>query len=131
MRALIIDLIQDTDTGQLTLSQEFPYTADGTALYVKNLRKIYVDVMTTNRVGFIPTLDNNSINTLTNAIRVYWATEAKVSESYEDIVSNLIGIKDATAVRALGYPNRRCSASTEFVDNILVTTLEYEFTKII
>lgn len=131
MRALIIDLIQDTDTGVLTLSQEFPYQADATPLYVKNLRKIYVDVMTTNRVGFIPTLDNNSINTLTNSIRVYWATEAKVSESYEDIVSNLIGIKDAADIRALGYQNRRCSASTEFVDNILVTTLEYEFTKII
>lgn len=131
MRALIIDLIQETDTGQLTLSQEFPYQADATPLYVKNLRKIYVDVMTTNRVGFIPTLDNNSINTLTNTIRVYWATEAKVSDSYEDIVSNLIGIKDATAVRALGYQNRNCSAVTEYVDNILVTTLEYEFTKII
>lgn len=130
MRELIVELIQDTDTGVLTLSQELPYSADGTPLYVKNLRKIYVDVMTTNSVQFLATLDNNAINTLTNTIRVFWATEAKVSETYEDIVTNLLGIKDSASIRALGYVNRQCNAVTEYVDNILVTTLEYEFQKI-
>jgi len=131
MRALIVDLVQDTDTGQLTLSQEFPYSADTTPLYVKNLRKIYVDVMQTTRAQFIPTLDNSAINNITNTVRVYFAQEAKVNESYEDIVSNLIGIKDHADIRALGYYNRTANATTEFVDNILVTTIEYEFTKLI
>lgn len=130
MRALIIDLIQATDTGQLTLSQEFPYSADATPLYVKNLRKIYVDVMQMSRNQFLPTLDNNAVNNIINTIRVYFAQEARSNETYEDIVSNLIGIKDHADIRALAYYNRNANAVTEYVDNILVTTIEYEFTKL-
>lgn len=130
MRALITEIIQDTDTGTLTLSQEFPYTADGTVLYVKNLRKIYVDVMQTTRNQFIATLDNSGVNSLTNTIKLYFAQEARNSESYEPQVQDLLNIKDHAQIRALGYHSRNSSAVTEYVDNILITTIEYEFTKL-
>ena len=131
MRDLIIELIQDTDTGVYTLSQELPYSADGTPLYVKNLKKIYVDMEQFNTDPILQTLDNNAISTMTYTVRVYMANEARMLPSYTDVVTNLIDIKDAAEIRALGYSTRRCQVSTEFADNILTTTFEFQFSKYI
>lgn len=131
MRDLILELVQDVDTGILSVSQEMPYTVDGTALYLKNARKIYVDLAQTTRINLIETLDNQTISRVTTNIRLFFSNEAKTIPGYDDIVNNLASIKDSTGVRNLGYVQRQCTTSTEYIDNMLVTTLEYEFTKII
>lgn len=129
MRDTVIELIQDTDTGVFTLSQELPYTADGTVLYTKNPKKIYVDLAQYTEVTAIPTLDNNTILNQTTSISVYFSCEARVLPSYDEVVTNLLAIKDAAAVRALGYHNRQCEVTTEYEDNLLITQVQYQFTK--
>lgn len=130
MRDLILELVQNTDTGILAVSQELPYSVDGTALYLKNAKKIYVDLAQITRANFITTLDNQSISNITTSIKVFFSNEAKTIPGYDDIVTNLASIKDSTGVRSLGYVQRNCTSSTEYIDNMLVTTLEFEFTKI-
>lgn len=130
MRDLILELVQDTDTGQLTTSQELPYTVDNTALYLKNARKIYIDLPQITKVNLINTLDNQTISNITTNIRIYFSVEAKTLPGYEDIISNLAAIKDSTRIRNLAYIQRNCITTTEYVDNMLVTTIEFEFTKI-
>ena len=44
MRTEVLDYINSLALGGFLLTQELPWEADGTALYVKNLKKIYVDV---------------------------------------------------------------------------------------
>lgn len=129
MRQTVIELIQDTDIGVYTLSQELPYTADGTPLYQKNAKKIYVDLAQYTEVSAIPTLDNNSIMSQTISVSVYFSNEARVLPSYDEVVTNLRALKDAATVRALGYHSRQCDVTTSYVDNLLVTQLQYQFTK--
>jgi len=130
MRAVVMELIQDTDTGVYTLSQELPYTADGTALYTKNLKKIYVNLAQRSEEIAIATLDASNITNQTTRVQVYLANEARVLPSYDQVVTDLIAIKDSEEIRNQGYYRRQCEVSTEYEDNILITTLEYEFTKI-
>ena len=129
MRDLIIELVQDTDTGVFTLTQELPYSADGTLLYIKNPKKIYVGVTSFDEVIAIPTLDNNTISNLTESISVYFSCEARILPSYDEVVTNLRALKDAAAVRSLGYHTRQCLVNISYEDNLLITELQYQFTK--
>jgi hypothetical protein len=131
MRDTVIELIQDTDTGVFTLSQELPYEVDGMMLYEKNAKKIYVDLAQILETSAIPTLDNNSILNQTTTINVYFSCEASRLPSYDEVITNLKMLKDAAEIRALGYHSRTVEVTTAYVDNLLVTTLQYQFTKLI
>lgn len=131
MRSTFLPLVQDTDTGIFSVSQELPYTADGTNLYVKNPRRIYVDQSQTEQETIIQTLDNLNVVRETSTISVFFVVEAKTVAGYDDAVTNLKLLTQAQEIKSQGYTNRQVTVTTSYEDNLLVTELTYTFSRIL
>lgn len=131
MRELFLEEVQGTDTGVFTVSRELPSTVDGTLLFVKNPRRIYVDLPQTRTETLITTLDNIHIRQETTTITIFFSVEAKTVAGYDDAVQNLQLLSGSSVFKQEGYVRNQCQVSTSYIDNVLITELTYEFTKLI
>lgn len=129
MRQEIIDYLSGINLGSFTLSQEMPWISSDQPLYLKNLKKIYVDRTQYSTEILIPTLNGHDVSADTTTVRLFFATDAKqVSPDYDDVVTDLRAAKDADTIT--GVNRRDCLVLTSFEGDLLVTELEYRFTKI-
>ncbi len=129
MRQDILDYIGTLNLGTFILSQELPYASSGTALYIKNPKRIFVDRTQYTTDPIIQTLDGVNISNEITSVRVYFSTDAKqLPPSYDDAVSEL---KSAVnEIDTSGYQRRECLISTTYEEDLMVTELEYRFTKL-
>lgn len=128
MRAEVLDYIGGLNLGGFILSQELPWEESGNPLYLKNLKKIYVDVVAYNTEPLIRTF-SSYINNETSTVRIYFSCDAKqLPPNYDDVVTDLKTVKDLTALE--GFQSRLANVSTDLVNDILSTTVEVTFTKI-
>lgn len=128
MRTEIIDYIQGQNLGGYTLTQELPWTSNGLALYLKNPKRIYIDRTQYNQEPLVETLDGLDIANEITSIKVYFSNDAKLLPSnYESLIDQLKGAKTITS--AQGYRTRECIITTTFEEDLLVTELEFRFTK--
>lgn len=129
MRTEIIDYVNSLALGGFTINQELPFEESGTPLYLKNLKRIYVDIGAYQSDPIIQALNGLTINNETTIIRLYFSCDAKqIPSNYESLVADLKEAKDITTIE--GVNRRQCDVSTEINADILVTTLEYRFTKL-
>jgi len=129
MRQEVIDYIQTLDIGGYNVSNELPWEESGTPLYIKNLKKIYVDVDQFEIDPFIQTFSGLNINNETTVVRIFFANDAKnLPPNYSDVVSELRTAKDIEVIQ--GFNRREALVSTEVQADRLVTELELRFTKI-
>jgi len=129
MRQEVIDYIQTLDIGSFNVSNELPWEESGTPLYIKNLKKIYVDVDQFEIDPFIQTFSGLNINNETTVVRIFFANDAKnLPANYSDVVSELRTAKDIEVTQ--GFNRREALVSTEVQADRLVTELELRFTKI-
>jgi hypothetical protein len=129
MRTEVLEYIQSLNIGGYNVSNELPWNESGTELYVKNLKKIYVDIDQVQVDPQILTLDGRNINNEITIIRIFFANDAKqVPANYSDVVSELKTAKDIEA--AQGFTRRECQVSTDIQADRLVTTIELRFIKI-
>lgn len=129
MRQAIYDHIDSLTLGSFNLSSELPWSTGGTALYLKNIKRIYVDVDQITEDLSIATLNGCIINDETTTVRVFFACDAKqLPSNYETIVSGIRGAKNSTDIT--GVSRRECDVSTSFEEDIVVTEFEFRFIKI-
>ena len=129
MRQEIIDYLGTLNLGSFTLSQEMPWISSDQPLYQKNLKKIYVDKTQFSTEVLIPTLNGGYVNADTTTVRLFFATDAKqVTPDYDDVILDLKAAKDVSTIT--GVWRRDCQISNSFEGDLLVTELEYRFTKI-
>ena len=129
MRQEIIDYLSTLNLGSFTLSQEMPWISSDQPLYLKNLKKIYVDRTQQATEILIPTLTGHDVSANTTTVRLFFATDAKqVSPDYDDVITDLKTAKDADTIT--GVNRRDVDVITSFEGDVLVTQLEYRFTKI-
>lgn len=129
MRQEIIDYINSLALGGFLLSTEYPFEESGTPLYIKNLKKIYVDMPEKANETLIQALNGLNINTQLTTVRMYFSCDAKTLPSnYETLVDDLVLAKDITAIE--GIFRREAEVSTDIQSDILVTTIEVRFTKL-
>lgn len=129
MRQQILDYISTLNLGSFILSQELPWEESGTALYLKNLKKIYVDTTEYQDEPLIQTLSGSNINNEISIVRVYFSCDAKqLPADYDDLVTDLKLGKDI--VTDDGFLNRQCNVETSIANDVLSTTMEFRFTKI-
>lgn len=129
MRDEIRNYIGSLNLGGFLLSQEVPWSENGNPLYLKNPKRIYVDVDQVETDPFIQTLSGVTISNQINVVRLYFSTDAKqVPANYADIVESLRKGKDVTTIQ--GVNRRECLVSTSYENDMLVTELEYRFTKL-
>jgi hypothetical protein len=129
MRQAIYDHIDGLTLGSFNLSSELPWSTGGTALYLKNLKRIYVDVAQITEDLSIAALNGLIINNDTTVVRVFFACDAKqLPSNYETVVSGIRTAKNSTDIE--GVSRRECDVSTSFEEDIVVTEFEFRFIKI-
>jgi hypothetical protein len=130
MRDELFDYVSGLDLGGFTLSNELPWTESAIPLYQKNPRRIYIDVDQYTTEPLLLTLNGLVIGSEISTVRVYFSCDAKqVPSNYSILVSDLRAGKDITTIS--GVNRRECDVNTEFVNDLLITELEYRFTKLI
>lgn len=130
MRQELLDYIGNLGLGSFSLSQELPYDSSGVPLYMRNVKKIYIDLAQYNDDTLIKTLDGAHVYNEITSVKVYFTADAKqLPANYDTVIVALKGAKDADTIT--GANRRECLISTSFQEDVLVTELEYRFTKLI
>lgn len=129
MRELLLEYIKGLKLAGFNVSNDLPYTSSGEELYIKNVKRIYVDQEQHEQVPFITVLSSQNIDSNVTTISVYFTTDAKqLPSNYKTAVSAIKGLKEM-------FMNthfvRECSVSTELQADLQVTTLEFRLTSLI
>jgi hypothetical protein len=129
MRQEVIDYLQGLNLGTYIVSSELPYSETGTPLYIKNLKKIYVDVDRFDSTPVISTLNGLNISNEITIVRVYLANDAKqIPSNYGDVVNAIRAGKDLDATQ--GFNRREAEVSTSYDADKLVTEIEIRYIKL-
>jgi len=129
MRTDVIDYLQTQNFGTFIVSSELPFSESGTPLYIKNLKKIYVDVDQYVVDPIINTLNGVNITRDTVAVTVYFANDAKsIPPNYDEVVSLVRAAKNILITA--GYSSREVDVQTSFEADKLVTQIDLRFIKL-
>lgn len=129
MRQEVLEYIKGLNLGSYTVSDEVPRVESGTPLYLKNSKRIYVDVNQYAETPLISTLGGLDIHTYTTSVTVYFSNDAKLlPNNYDSLVGQLIFAKDINVTQ--GYNSREATVSTSVENDLLVTQIDYSYTKI-
>ena len=128
MRQAIIDYIRDLKNKTFGVSDELPFTS-GNILYLKNLKKVYVDIPQKTNEQVVAVLGNHGIFQEVQTVSAFFATDAKTLPSgYETFVEQVRSSKDIEN----GEPffRREVDVTTSYENDIMVTQFEFRFTKL-
>ena len=129
MRQAVIDYINTLALGSFLISNELPWTDNGQALWLKNPKAIYVDVASYETEPIVLALNGLQIQNETTIVRAYFSCDAKqLPSNYDDLVADLKLARDIEA--AEGFNRRECVINTSMSSDLLVTELEFRYTKI-
>jgi len=129
MRQQVLDYINSISLGSFTLSGELPWNESGTELYLKNPKRIYVDVTQFDTEPLVQTLDGLNIDTDVASVGVFFSADAKqLPANYDSVISDLRAAKNA--IEMVGNHRRECTVATSMVNDMLVTEMQFRFTKL-
>lgn len=129
MRQEVLDYINSLALGGYLLSEESPWRDNTIPLYIKNLKKIYVDNIEYLSEPLIATLGTLSINQQTQSTRIYFANDAKtVPSNYDTLVQDLILAKNINLND--GTNRREADVRVSYENDVMVTEIEIRFTKL-
>jgi len=129
MRQEVLDYINSLALGGYLLTEESPWRDNTIPLYIKNLKKIYVDNIEYLSEPLIATLGTLSINQQTQSTRIYFANDAKtVPSNYDTLVQDLILAKNIDL--ADGTNRREADVRVSYENDVMVTEIEIRFTKL-
>lgn len=129
MRDQVLAYLDGLDLGTFAMSQELPFDNAGTALYLKNPKRVYVNVDQNATEVFLGLMGQNSIDMDVVSVIVYFANDAKnLPADYSDTVNAVVGAKSLYA--ANGFFKRDYLTSTDYENDLMVTTIELRFYKL-
>ena len=129
MRTQVVDRIKALAINGVNLSNELPFAESGVPLYLKNPKTLYVDRTQYESAPIVQTLGGVNINNTTTSVSVYLAVDAKNPQAQLDtIIDSLRGIEDTIVLD--GTHTRESTVSTDYEDDMLVVTVEYNLTRI-
>jgi hypothetical protein len=127
MRTEILNYLQSQNLGVFTTTSELPWSENGVPLYIKNLKKIYVDQEVVETSPIYTTLDALDLSSEVTSVTVYLACDAKqIPASLDQVIS---GIRTAKDVSVDGVNRRSVEISTDYENDVLVKTVIFRFTK--
>jgi len=108
---------------QFAVSQELPWEQNGTPLFQKNLKKVYVDQTTQEQSTLIPTLNGGEVFQNDLITNVYVACDAKNPPSQLNLlITKILSAKDTTGVVNFGTESDYTFEKTE---DVLIYTFEF------
>ena len=108
---------------QFAVSQELPWEQNGTPLYRKNMKKIYVDNARVEQTTLIPTLNGDEVFQNDLISEVYLAVDAKNPPSQLDsAITKILGAKSTINVVNFGSES---DYTVDKDEDVLVYTFEF------
>jgi hypothetical protein len=130
MRTVIYNYIRALGLKSVTLSNELPYQTNGTDLYLKNKKTIYVDAAQSNQDAVTDTLDGKGAVDEITTVSVYFVNDAKkMLPDYDQIVNQIKGARTATGTD--GYIQKLCQVTVSYDEDAMVTELGFSFRKLL
>tara|TARA_R110000824_G_scaffold148309_4_gene318017 strand:- start:557 stop:964 length:408 start_codon:yes stop_codon:yes gene_type:complete len=116
--------LSSSTIGTFTITDELPWTSDNTPLYIKNLKRIYIDRTQSDLDPILDTLDGQGIATEISTTTIYYACDAKQLPSNYDTLTS--AIKDIRLdFGDNNWTQRRVTATSEYESDRLVQSLEF------
>jgi hypothetical protein len=110
---------------QFAVSQELPWEQNGTPLFRKNLKKIYVDSERQEETTLIPTLNGGDVFQEDLIANVYVACDAKNPPTQLDaLISRILSAKTTTNVVNFGSES---DYTVDKLEDVLIYTFEFRF----
>lgn len=113
---------------QFAVSQELPWEQNGTALFRKNMKKIYVDQDQVKESTLIPTLDHQNVRDDEIITRAFVSVDAKNPPSQLDLlITKILSARDNT-----GITNYQVASdyTVDRTEDVLVYTFEFRLNQI-
>lgn len=129
MRADIITYLKTQSLGSLSMTDNLPFDDSGVPLYLKNAKKVYVNTDQIESDPIVQTLGGVNINNEATSVDIYFSVDAKtLITNYDTIVSTIRQVKDNVSID--GVHTRTAEVATEYVNDLLITTITITLTKI-
>ena len=126
MRTELLAYLTTNLTGTIKPSQELPFEESGSALYLKNMRRVYLDEPQTEQEELVSTLDDSDINQKITTVRGYLAMDAKNRNA--DLDTALTTMATAKNVTTITNAFRKEFDYTTTIDADRITyEFEYRF----
>jgi hypothetical protein len=129
MRDDILTYLKTQSLGSLSISDNLPFDDSGVPLYLKNAKKVYVNADQVTSEPIVQTLGGVNINNEATSVDIYFAVDAKtLITNYNTIVTTIKEVKDNVSIDAVH--TRTAEVATEYVNDLLITTITITLTKI-
>jgi hypothetical protein len=129
MRREVLDYIRGLNLGSYSVSDEVPRDESGTPLYIKNPKRIYVDVDQYSETPLVSTLSGLNIHTYSQTVTVVFSNDAKLlPNNYDALIGQLIFAKDINT--EAGFNSREAVVTTNIQSDLLVSQIEITYTRI-
>jgi len=126
MRAELLTYLTANLTGSIKTSQELPFDQGGNALYLKNMKRVYLSEPTKEQSVLVPILSEEDICQTITTVQGYLAVDAKNRNA--DLDSALATMASAKLVNTITDSFRKEFDYTTTIDNdILLYEFEYRF----
>jgi hypothetical protein len=119
-----------TATSSLTVKavSELPWNTAGEPLYLKNMKKFYMDQDQVTQTTLIPVIYGDDVFQNDLVVKGYFAVDAKNQPSGLDtVITTLLNAKDQISVVNFGAES---DYTTEILDDVIVYTIEYRLNTI-
>ncbi len=111
-------------SSNVSVSSELPWSSAGEPLYMKNMKKVYLDEDNINKTELISTLDSNDVIQTETSVTGYLAVDAKTQPTDIDtIVSNVLTSRLAVSGQAV----KECEMTTSTEADVLVYQFQFNF----
>jgi hypothetical protein len=128
MRTELIDYFKSLKLRNFKVSDELPFVS-GTEMYVKNAKTVYTDMTQKVSEQVLAVLGNHGVFQQVDSVSVFFTTDAKNLPSDYDSVTNALAA-GKNVDNGEDYFRREVDVVTSFEGDLILTTLEFRFTKI-
>ena len=129
-RDRVLAFLKTQSLGSYKLSQEVPFTNSGQTLYTKNVKWIYVDSDQVEVDHFLRVLGGVNVDQEIRTVRVFFSNDSKnLPTDYDQVLTVIQSAKELA--REPEQFERQAQVSTEFEGDLLITTVELRYSKLI
>jgi hypothetical protein len=126
MRTELLSYLTTNLTGTIKPSQELPYEEGNNFLYLRNLRRVYLDEPNTEQNSLYPTLGSTNINEKITTVRWYLTVDSKNRNTDLDTALTILGNgKDIATIT--GPHKREFDYITSIDDDKITYEGQYRF----
>lgn len=128
MRDIFLDYLNGLSLTGFAVSMELPWDSQGTPLYLKNPKRLYVSEPDITEEAIIPVMNGVNVRVETTTVRVFLATDAKsLPSNYQTTIDAIRATKDTTAIT--GFISRDFAVAKTFDSDMMITECEFSFSK--